>query len=75
MLLCQGTESKNKTRQDYDRRGLRIPPVEKLRYKCRSFRYAVTQLSGTDYHVAMCIETFKSRLKTFYFNKWLAEQV
>jgi len=40
VLLRQDTESEKRTRQDYDRTGLRTPPVEKLRYKCRSFRYA-----------------------------------
>ena len=40
MLPCQGTESEKVTRQDYKRTGLRIPPVEKLRYECRSFRHA-----------------------------------
>ena len=37
MLLRQNTFPDKKTRQDYDRTGLRIPPVENLRYKCRSF--------------------------------------
>ena len=41
MLLRQNTESDKRSRQDYDRTGLRIPPVEKLKYKCRSFWYAV----------------------------------
>jgi len=39
MLLPQDTDSDKRTRQDCDRTGLRIPPMEKLRYKCRSFRY------------------------------------
>ena len=40
MLLRKDNDSDNRTRQDYDRTGLRIPPVEKLRYKSRSFIYA-----------------------------------
>ena len=40
MLLRQNTDCDKRTRQDYDRTGLRIPPLEKLRYKFRSFRYA-----------------------------------
>ena len=31
ILLCQDTDSDQRTKQDYDRTGLWIPPVEKLR--------------------------------------------
>ena len=31
MLLSQNTDFDKRTRQDYDRTGLRMPPVEKLR--------------------------------------------
>ena len=40
MLLRQDTDSDKRTRQDYHRTGLRIPPIEKLRCKRSSFRYA-----------------------------------
>ena len=40
MLLSQKIDCDKRTRQDYDRTGLRVPPVEKLRYKCTSFKYA-----------------------------------
>jgi len=76
MLLCQDTKSEKKIKQDYDRKGLRTPPVEILRYKCKSFRYAATvvwnrlQLGVRE---SVCIETCKARLRTFYFNKWLVE--
>ena len=40
MLLRQNTDSDKRTRQDYDRTGLRTPRVEKLKYKSRSFRNA-----------------------------------
>ena len=33
MLLRLNTDSENRTRQDYDKIGLRVPPVEKLTYK------------------------------------------
>ena len=39
IIIRQDTKSERRTRQDYDRTGLRTLPVEKLRYKC--FRYAV----------------------------------
>ena len=42
MLLRQNTDFDKRTRQDYDKTGLRVPPVEKLKYKCISFRYAIT---------------------------------
>ena len=44
-LLCRDTESEKRTMQDYNRTGLRTPPVEKLRHKFRSCRYDA-QLSG-----------------------------
>ena len=39
MLLSQNTDCYKRTRQDYEKIGLRIPPVETHRYKSRSFRY------------------------------------
>ena len=36
ILLRQDTDSDKRTRRDYDRTGLRIPPVEKPKYKSRS---------------------------------------
>ena len=76
MLLSQNIDCDKRTRQDYDRTGLRIPPVEKLRYKCRSFRYAapvVWNRLPRSIRESVCIDTFKTRLKTFYFNEWLAD--
>ena len=55
---------------------LRIPPLEKLTYKCRSFRYAapvVWNKLPRSIRESYCIDTFKIRLKTFYFKKWLAD--
>ena len=75
-LLRQNTDCDKRTRQGYDRTGLRIPPVEKLRYKCRSFRYAASVVWNRlprAIRESVCIDTFKARLKTFYFNKWLAD--
>ena len=72
MLLRQDIGFEKRTRQDYNRTGLRTPPVENLRYKCRSFRYAAPVVwnrlprSGRE---SVCIESFKTRLKTFYFSK------
>ena len=51
MFVHQDTESEKRIRQGYDRTGLKTPPVENLRYKSRSFRYAA-QLTGTDYQAA-----------------------
>ena len=57
MLLRQDTESEKRTRQDYDKTGLRTPPVERLRYNFKSFRYAV-RLSGTVYDIEkVCSKT------------------
>ena len=50
-IVSQNTNCHKRTRQEYDRKGLRIPPVEKLRFQCRSFRFAAN-LSGIDYHIA-----------------------
>ena len=76
MLLFQNTDSDKRTRQDYDRTGLRVPPVEKLKYICRSFRFAapvVLNRQPRSVRKSICINTIKTRLKTFYFNKWLAD--
>ena len=78
MLLCQNTDSDKRTRQDYDRTGVRIPPVEKFRYKCRNFRYAapvVLNRLPRRIRESFCIDTFKTTLKTIYFNKWLADLI
>ena len=72
MLLRQNTDSDKRNRQGYDRTGLRIPPVEKLRHKYRSFSYAVPVVWNRlrcSVLESVCIDTFKTRLETFYFNK------
>ena len=46
ILTLQNTDSDNGTKQDYDRIGLRVPPVEKLNYKCRNFKYAAPVVSN-----------------------------
>ena len=74
-LLRKVTDSDKRTRQEHDRICLRIPHVEKLRLKCRSFRYAALVVWNRLPRSVKESEIFKSRLKTFYFNKWLAEQV
>ena len=76
MLLRQNTDSNKRTRQDYDRIGLKVPPVEKLTYKCKSFRYAALVVLNRQPRIvrkSICIKTIKTRLKTFYFNKWFAD--
>ena len=76
MILSQNINCDKRTWQDYDRTGLRIHPVEKLRYKCRRFRYAapvVWNRIPRSVRKSVCIDTFKTRLKTGYFNKWLSE--
>ena len=76
MLFSQNTDIDKRTRQDYAKTVLRIPPVEKLKYKFRSLRYAAT-VDGNklprSIREGVGIDTFKTRLKTFYFNKWLAD--
>ena len=80
MLLSQNTNCDERTRQDYDKTGLRIPPVEKLRYKFRSFRKAapvvwirLRRSKKINVRKGVSIDTTKSKLKTFYFNKYFAE--
>ena len=78
MLLSQNTDRDKKIRQNYDRTGLRIPAVENLKYKCRSFRYAapvVWNRLPSSIRESVCIDTFKTRLKTFYFNNWLEDWI
>ena len=75
MLLFQDTESEKKTRQDYDKIGLRTPPVENLKYNCRNYRYAapvVWNRLPRSVRESVRIKKFKTWLRTFYFNKWLA---
>ena len=77
MFLHQHTEDEKRTRQGYDRTDLKTPPVKKLRYKSRSVRYAapitLNRLSRS-VRESVCIKTFKTRLQTFYFNKWLGNR-
>ena len=40
ILLRRDTEFERRNRHDYDRTGLRTPPVENVMIKCRSFRNA-----------------------------------
>ena len=78
MLLSQNTGCDKTTRQDYDKTGLRIPSVEKLRYKCRGFSYAdqiVWNRKPRSVRDRVCIDTLKAKLKKFYFNNKLAELV
>ena len=78
MLLSQNTDCDKRIRQDYDKTGLGISPVEKFRYKCRTVRYAAPvvwnrlQLSITK---SVFIDAFKTSLKALYFNKWLTDYI
>ena len=47
ILLSQNTDCDKRIRQDYDRTGLRTPPVEKLSYKSRSFKYVDPVIATT----------------------------
>ena len=38
MLIRENTDSDKRTKQDCDRTGLRVPPVENLKYKCRKLQ-------------------------------------
>ena len=72
MFLREITNFDKKTGQDFDKTGLRVPPVEKSKYKYRSFRYAapvVWKRLPRSVREHFSIDTFKTRLKTFYFNK------
>ena len=78
MLFRQNTDSDKRARHHYDRIGLRVPSVEKLKYKCRSVRYAfpvVLNRLPRRVRESVGIDTFKTRRKTIYFNKWLADSI
>ena len=77
LLLLRKDSITKKTRNDYDETWLNTYPLEKLRYKCRSFRHVAPDIwNKLDMTVrkSPTTETFKVRLKTFYFDKWLADQ-
>ena len=60
MLLRQNTDSDNRTRQDWDKLGLRVPPVEKLKYKCKSFWYTATAVWNrlpSSIRESICLDT------------------
>ena len=64
MLLSQNTDCDRRIRHDYYRTGLTIPSVEKLRYKCRRFRYAapvVWNRLPRSIRESFCIDTLKTR--------------
>ena len=62
------------TQKDNDVTWLNKYPIEKLNYKCRSFRY-IAPNSWNQLNIiireSQSVETFKTKLKTYYFQKWL----
>ena len=64
-----------KTRIDYDTTWLNNYPLEKINYKCRSFRHAAPDIWNKLSHIireSESVEVFKARLKTYYFELWLS---
>ena len=76
LLIPRINESTVVTRLDNDVTWLNSHPIETLNYKCRGFRQAapvVWNKLDKKIRESPTVETFKSRLKTFYFEKWLKE--
>ena len=76
LLIPRIKESNKQTRKDNDKTWLNKHSIEKLNYKCRCFRHIAPD-SWNKLNVAVrdspSIDTFKVRLKTFYFGQWLKE--
>ena len=74
LLLPHINYSQRITRKENDKTWLDRYPIEKINYKCRSFRHiAPNSWNRLDINIreSPSIDIFKSRLKTFYFQEWL----
>ena len=77
LLLPHINYSQRITRKENDKTWLDRYPIEKINYKCRSFRHiAPNSWNRLDINIreSPSIDIFKSRLKTFYFQEWLTLQ-
>ena len=76
LIIPRINESIRETRKDNDKTWLNKYPVEKFNYKCRSFRQIAPDVwnkLNINVRESPSMDTFKTRLKTFYFQQWLEE--
>ena len=74
LLQPRNNPNEISTRLDSDITWLNKPPVEKTVFKCRSFRHVAPDawnLLPREIRESPTADTFKSRLKTFYFKQWV----
>ena len=74
LLVTRLDEHNRQTRKDNDITWLNQPPLEKLNYKCRGFKYtAPITWNKLSFNIrdSPTLDCFKIRLKTFYFKEWL----
>lgn len=75
LLIPRINEHSRETRKDNDITWLNKHPIENVVYKCRSFRHIAPDIWDKLSFIirdSPTIDTFKTRLKTFYFEQWLA---
>ena len=76
LLINRINNYDRKTRKDNDKTWLNTHPIEKLNYKCRSFRQVAPNIWNKlpiIIRESTSIEIFKIKLKTFYFEQWLKQ--
>ena len=74
LLLPRINNYNKNTRKNIDITWLNKHPLEKLSYKCRSFRHVAPDVwnrLSIEVRNSPSVNIFKSRLKTFYFKEWL----
>ena len=62
------------TRKDLDKTWLNCHSIEKLNYRSKGYRFSAPvawNLLDINIRESPTVETFRKRLKTFYYNQWL----
>ena len=74
LLIVRENQFDRKTRKDGDLTWLSKPPIEPYAFQYRAFRHAAPEVwsaLNVSIRESETIESFKSNLKTFYFEEWL----
>ncbi len=76
LLNLRLNSTRRMTRKETDKTWLSQPPINKLKYASRAYRYTAPMAWNAlsqEIRESVSVESFKKKLKTFYFEKWLKE--